>query len=95
MKTEQKTFTSANIIEAEVGTTGPMGGDAGHGGETYVKLTDAASTAWHIALIDEKGNESVIEQPKTIMIVVQGDTELQTLADSLGWAARKIKELSS
>ena len=37
MKIAQETFTSANILDGEVGTTGPMGGDAGHG---YVTVLD-------------------------------------------------------
>lgn len=95
MKRAQETCTSANILDCEVGTTGPMGGDAGHGGETYIRLQDAASTAWHIVVADESGKEVVIEQPRSVRIVVQGDAELQTLAESLEWAAQKIKDLSS
>jgi len=94
MKTAKETFTSANILEVEVGTTGLKGGDAGHGGETYLKLVDAASTSWHAEIIDEHGKSRTMKQPQSIMIAVQGDTELQTLADSLEWAARKIKQLS-
>ena len=94
MKTANKTFERANIIEAEVGTTGLMGGDAGHGGETYIKLTDAASTAWHCVLADGRGNETVFRDLGSVTIAVQGDTELETLAESLEWAAKKIRELS-
>ena len=94
MKRAKETFASANILECEVGTTGLMGGDAGHGGETFIRVKDDGSTAWHVVIADENGKEVVIEQPRSITIVVQGDTELQTIADSLGWAARKIKELS-
>ncbi len=95
MKTAKTTFSSANILDAEVGTTGLKGGDAGHGGETYLKLTDTANTAWHAVVLDESGESQVIDQPASIIIAVQGDTELQTLADSLEWAANKIRELSS
>ena len=46
--TELTTYTrdvvSANILEVEDGTTGYQGGDSGHGGRTYFRIEDAAST---------------------------------------------------
>ena len=33
--TYSREITSANVLEAEAGTTGYMGGDTGHGGRTY------------------------------------------------------------
>lgn len=46
--TELTTYTrdvvSANILEIEAGTTGYQGGDSGHGGRTYFRIEDAAST---------------------------------------------------
>ena len=46
--TEISTYTreviSANILEVEAGTTGYMGGDSGHGGRTYLRIQDSAST---------------------------------------------------
>ena len=46
--TELTTYTrdvvSANILEVEAGTTGYQGGDSGHGGRTYFRIEDAAST---------------------------------------------------
>ena len=46
--TEISTYTreviSANILEVEAGTTGYMGGDSGHGGRTYFRISDCGST---------------------------------------------------
>ena len=42
--TEKTEIISANILEVEVGTNGPQGGDSGHGCRTYFKLQDGAST---------------------------------------------------
>ena len=46
--TEITTYTrdvvSANILEVEVGTTGYMGGDTGHGGRTYFRIKDEGGT---------------------------------------------------
>lgn len=94
MKTSQENFGFLNIIDAEVGTTGRMGGDAGHGGETYVKLTNDSATSWLVVVIDEDGVEQVMPQPSSIMISMQGDSELQTLSEALEWAGKKINILA-
>lgn len=79
----KKTFLNANTLVAEVATTGPMSGDAGYGGKTYLKLTDDAGTGWWIEFTDEDGKVGSIHMPKSIMITVQGDAELATFSDSL------------
>ena len=49
--TEITTYTrdvvSANILQVEAGTTGYKGGDTGHGGRTYFRISDEASTDIH------------------------------------------------
>ena len=42
--TYSRDVISANILEVEAGTTGYKGGDTGHGGRTYFRIADAAST---------------------------------------------------
>jgi hypothetical protein len=42
--TEKKQIVSFNIIEVEAGTTGYCGGDSGHGGRTYFRISNFAST---------------------------------------------------
>ena len=95
MKTAQRTFTDFNILTCEIGTTGFMGGDAGHGGKTYVKITDDGATCWSITIIDDKGRKIVIDQPRSIIITVLGDAELRTLTECLQWAGKEMKKLSS
>lgn len=50
--TEITTYTrdvvSANILQVEAGTTGYKGGDTGHGGRTYFRISDEASTDIHV-----------------------------------------------
>ena len=50
--TEITTYTrdvvSCNILQVEAGTTGYKGGDTGHGGRTYFRIQDAASTDMEI-----------------------------------------------
>ncbi len=95
--TDRKTFTDANILRVDVSTTGRKGGDAGHGGVTKVKLSNEASTAWEVSVEHDSlyhGMAVTAEDPLSITITVQGDAELQTLADSLGWASKRILELA-
>jgi len=70
-----------------------MGGDAGHGGETYVKLTNDSLTAWLAIVTDENGDEHAITEPQSIANWVQGDSELQTLSEALEWAGKEINTL--
>lgn len=44
--TYSRDIVSANILEVEAGTTGYKGGDSGHGGRTYFRIADAASTTF-------------------------------------------------
>lgn len=58
--TEISTYTreviSANILEVEAGTTGYMGSDSGHGGRTYFRIQDSASTDMEIrTFVDKHG----------------------------------------
>lgn len=77
-------LTSANILEIEVGTTGYQGGDTGHGGRTYLRLKDLAST--DLSINGKQADEVVME--------LGGDTELATFIESLEFAIRVLKEQS-
>ena len=66
------------------GTTGPQGGDWGHGSRAYVSLEDESSTAWAIR-IDGK-----IFEPNKIEILIGGDSELGTLKSALKFAVKNI-----
>ena len=75
-------FISANILEVEVGTTGYMGGDTGHGGRTYLRITDLASTDLSV---NGKDSEEVV-------IELGGDTELATFTQVLEFALKVLKD---
>ncbi|HNU61740.1 MAG TPA: hypothetical protein PKL04_06040 [Methanofastidiosum sp.] len=54
---KSKEFFSRNILEADVGSNCPCGGDGGHGGKTYLKITDGRNTGWNIKVKDlEEGS---------------------------------------
>jgi len=85
---EKEEFTSANILEAEVATTGYCGGDSGHGGRTYFSLKDICSTD-----IDFRTTEDEYGS-KRIEIMLGGDCELDTFIDSLRWAAETLERMA-
>ena len=86
MKAEQFTMhervvVSANMLRVRVGTTGPCGGDSGHGCRTVLELADASGTDIEAQLV-EGG----------VRISLGGDCELYTLIESLEWAAETLRK---
>ena len=80
-------FTSCNIIEVEVGTNCPQGGDSGHGGKTYFRIEDLGSTDMSCIVTGQScGNAGCIE------ITFGGDCECDTFIEALEWAVKKLKE---
>jgi len=86
----KKTFTLCNILDLEIGTNTPKGGDTGHGGRTLFKLVDAGGTDWYIKIVDSIG-EHYFESPKEITIVLGGDSEAKTFAEALLFAGKYLK----
>jgi len=81
-------IVGANILEVEVGTNCPKGGDWGHGGRTYFRLKDMAGTTWFVRIKDRIG-DIYITDPKEIEILLGGDSEWRTFRKALlfGWLA--------
>ncbi|MBO4551481.1 MAG: hypothetical protein J5733_12185 [Bacteroidaceae bacterium] len=93
VETFKKEIVSCNILTVEVGTTGHMGGDSGHGGRTYLRIADEASTDMRCRVI---ANGKLHEfdntcQTNQIEIVLGGDCELDTFAEALRFAADVLK----
>ena len=62
IETEKSECISANIIGVEAGTTGYCGGDSGHGGRTYFRLSDLASTEMRLSFTSQHSyNNGVVE----------------------------------
>ena len=65
--TEITTYTrdvvSANILQVEAGTTGYKGGDTGHGGRTYFRISDEASTDIMSGLLWTDSAATVLKLP--------------------------------
>lgn len=90
IKTE---INSANILAVEAGTTGYRGGDSGHGGRTYFKLEDLASTDMRVRVNNGEWIDLMSEGP--IEIAFGGDCELDTLIEALAFAVQTLKEQCS
>lgn len=86
LKPASEEFVSANILHAKAATNCPRGGDAGHGGVTVIELRDEAGTCWTVI-----ADGVVVEQPRSIQLVLQGDCECVTIVDALRWAANTLE----
>jgi len=87
--TEIKEFESCNMLRAEAGTTGPQGGDSGHGGRTYFSIRDIGSTDIQVRALSEMTRGGTGFEVK-----LGGDTELETIIDALKFIVRVLERES-
>lgn len=90
-------IVSANILNAKACTNGYHGGDAGHGGHSYIELQNSSCSCMQITVSDEDGvvfqtEEGVAGQ--SVRIDMRGDTELYTLIESLRFMADALEDAS-
>ena len=80
---------SANILDVEAGTTGYKGGDSGHGGRTYFRISDAACTDMDVHVLrDRYGDATGFEG------VLGGDCELETMIRALRFITKVLEDES-
>src|SRR5258708_5745089 len=84
--TKKQTMVSAALLEVEVGTTGLRGGDAGHGGRTYLRLEDQGSTDITVRPISSGTGSGGVE------LIFGGDAELENLIAGLQFALDVLEE---
>jgi len=82
-------FGTFNTLGVTVATNGYHGGDSGHGGRTYICFEDMCSTD-----VDAVVSYGVDTNAK-VEIMLGGDSELDSMIDSLRWAADKLEELKN
>lgn len=87
---------SANVLGVKAGTNGYHGGDAGHGGHSFIEIEDFGSTAMEVSVGDEKFYDIYDSNRSNakVRIDVFGDAELSTLIDSLRFMADALEEAS-
>lgn len=76
-------------IEAEVGTNGKQGGDAGHGGRTYFRLTLPDTFTTFQVNLDRSEDGTY-----TFEVLAGGDWELEMMTELLSFAGAALKELT-
>lgn len=87
--TYEREVVSANILEVEAGTTGYKGGDTGHGGRTYFRISDAACTDMDVHVFhDHYGNTDGFE------VILGGDCELETMIRALKFITKVLEDES-
>ena len=78
--------TNCNILQVEVKTNCPQGGDSGHGGHTVFELKDLAATDITVIPI-QAGREGA----GGVRLEFGGDTECETLIKCLRFAADELE----
>jgi hypothetical protein len=90
--TEITTYTrdvvSANILQVEAGTTGYKGGDTEHGGRTYFRIQDEASTDMDAKPIITRYGCDGFE------VTLGGDCELETMIRALKFITKVLEDES-
>ena len=90
--TEITTYTrdvvSANILQAEAGTTGYKGGDTGHGGRTYFRIQDEGSTDIDVKPVITRYGCDGFE------VTLGGDCELETMIRALKFITKVLEDES-
>ena len=83
-KIYEKQIWGASILEVAAGTTGYGGGDSGHGGRTWIKIADGASSDFNCSWDAHK---------KELQIMLGGDSELDNIIKAFEFVANTLKEL--
>ena len=94
IQTRKESMESCNILSVEAGTTGLMGGDTGHGGRTYLRISDDASTDMRCIVKTDDGKTHKFDGVADVVqieIILGGDTELDTFIDALEFAAKTLR----
>lgn len=87
VETWEREIIDANILSVEAGTNGYQGGDTGHGGRTYIRISDEGGTDISARVMKDKyGDTSGIE------IALGGDAELSTIIEALKFIIKVLEE---
>lgn len=74
-------------LDVTVGSTGLKGGDAGHGGKTFVTFENQYSTAMMVAV----NGSNVLRDAEKITIAFAGDAELRNFVEGLRFALSELE----
>jgi len=82
-----KQFASSNILKVSAGTNGYHDGDNEHNSKTYFAIEDLLLTNIKFKI----NNQNNFKDLKKIEILLEGDTELSTIIDSLEFIVSTLK----
>ena len=91
-----KGIVGCAMMTVETGTTGYAGGDTGHGGRTYLRLTDEGGTDMRCSVITSDGEMHELTgtgDVKQIEIAFGGDSEMENLIEALDFAAQTLRNM--
>ena len=83
-----KEFADCCVLGVEVGTTGPCGGDTGHGGRTYLLLMDVVSCDLKAEVEEDAYGQ------REITISLGGDAELRVFIKALKFAVEELEAVT-
>lgn len=75
-------FSSITVLQVVADSTGPRGGDAGHGARASFTMKDLAGMCWTVTIVDHDGSVHEFE-PQSVDIEVRGDDEQGQLLAAL------------
>ena len=87
VETWKREIVDANVLSVEVGTTGYMGGDTGHGGRTFIRINDEGGTDISAKVIEDRYGDTM-----GIEIALGGDAELSTMIEALKFITQVLEE---
>lgn len=97
IETYKTSWCTCNELSVEVGTTGYEGGDTGHGGRTYMRITDESCTDMRCR-IRANGKEYAFDTAcgvDQIEIIFGGDCEMETFFEAVQFATKVLSEHTS
>ena len=86
LTTYQRLILDATSIEVEAGTTGLRGGDAGHGGRTYLRVKNDADTNMRVSVKD------TYRATEEFIIELAGDAELECAIKALKFMLKVLED---
>jgi len=87
IETWSREIVDCNILEAEAGTNGPQGGDAGHGSRSFLRITDLSGTCMNVEV-----TRNSLGDTEGIAISLGGDAELRTFITALRFVLNVFEE---
>jgi hypothetical protein len=92
-----KEITNCNIIKVSVKHNGYCGGDSGHGGFVEIEIKDLAGTDMSIEDVLDTNKNYIVKgktQISNIKLIVQGDSERDTLIEALEFVVLNLKKIT-